>query len=313
MGLSQRVTELLERWLGNGEVLTQSSPYVTLGNVTDSAGITDSALNVNQFLNFDTILGATLNPKITGPFGFTAHGISTTTENFITPLRTNINLSNIYYPTTAQKLYLASTSAQDNATGTGASLVGIAGLDANHEEIFDIVQLNGQTGVESNLYFIRANAIYVLDFGSGSVLANGERLPAGNIYLAGTNNFTLGVPTNPMLGIDGTNADTFLQDLANREALYTVPSNKILLIKDYTMNTELSKAARVSIHVRLFGEDFFRMVSPQTLQEGINKLSFDSVFAIPPRTDLQMRTKNNVGTSNAFVAVNFIGALYDVS
>lgn len=273
----------------------------------------DGAVCVNEFIDFDTVLGVGLNEKVSGPGGFTAHGISTTTENFITPLRTNINLSNIYYPTSAQKLYLASTDAQDNASGTGASLVGIAGLDANYEEIFDVVQLNGQTGVESNLDFIRANAIYVLTFGSGSVLVNGERFPAGNIYLAGTNNFTLGVPTNPMLGIDGTNADTFLQDLANREALYTVPANRILLIKDYTMNTELAKSARVSIHVRLFGEDFFRMVSPQTLQEGVNKLSFDTVFAIPPRSDIQMRTKNNTGSSDAFVAVNFTGALYDAS
>lgn len=313
MGLSQRVTELLERWLGNGELVAQSSPYVTIGDLTDSAGITDSGLNVNQFLNFNTVLGAGLNPKITGPGGFTAHGTSTTTENFITPLRTNINLSNIYYPTTAQKLYIASTSVQDNATGTGASLVGISGLDANHEEIFDVVQLTGQTAVESNLDFIRANAIYVLTFGSGSVLVNGERLPDGNIFLAGTNDFTEGVPTDPMLGIDGTNLDPFLQDLANREALYTVPANKLMLMTDYTMNTELAKAARISIHVRLFGEDFFRMVSPQTLNEGVNELSFDTVFAIPPRSDIQMRTKNKTGTSDAFVAVNFTGALYDVS
>lgn len=273
----------------------------------------DDAVCINEFVDFDTVLGVGLNEKVSGPGGFTAHGISTTTENFITPLRTNINLSNIYYPTSAQKLYLASTSSQDSASGTGASLVGIAGLDTNYEEIFDVVQLNGQTGVESNLDFIRANAIYVLTFGSGSVLVNGERFSAGNIYLAGTNNFTLGVPTDPMLGIDGTNADTFLQDLANREALYTIPANRILLIKDYTMNTELAKAARVSIHVRLFGEDFFRMVSPQTLQEGVNKLSFDTVFAIPPRSDIQMRTKNNTGSSDAFVAVNFTGALYDAS
>lgn len=282
-----------------------------VGNAGET--IVNKAISVNQFLDFYTIAGVGLNEKLSGPDGFNAHCISTTTENFMTPLRTNINLSNIYYPEAAQKLYVASTSAQDNPSGTGASIVGIAGLDKDHNEIFDFVTLNGQTGVETNLDFIRSNAYYILSFGTGNVQVNGERFSAGNIFLAGTNNFTAGIPTNPMLGIDGTNAEQFLRDTANREALYTVPANKVLLMRDYTANTELSKAARISTHVRLYGEDFFRMLSPQTLQEGVNKLSFDSVFAIPPRSDIQMRTKNNTGTSDAFVSIGFTGVLYDIS
>lgn len=313
MSLSNRVTELLERWLGSGERLEQTSPYVTIGDTTDSAGVTDSALNVNEFADFNTVLGAGLNPKVSGPAGPTAHCISTTVENFVTPLRTTINLSNVYYPTIAQKLYMLSTSTEDNPAGTGAAIVGISGLDSGYNQIFDIVTLDGITPVETNLEFIRANACYILSFGSGNVITADERFAAGNLYISGTANLTGGLPDDPMLGIDGTTTDVYLRDIANREGLYSVPNNKVLIMNDYTCTTELSKNCKIGVHVRLFGEDFFRMVSPQTLNAGVSKLSFDSVFAIPPRSDIQIRTKNVSGGSNEFVSVNFVGHLYDIS
>lgn len=268
---------------------------------------------IKNMLDFNTVLGAGLNPKLTAGAGFTSNGISTTTENILTPLYNDINLSNIYYPPTAQKLWVVSTDAQDNPTGTGASLLGISGLDTNYNEITDVVQLNGITPVETNLDFIRANACFILGYGTGNVKINDERFPAGNLFVSGTSDLTGGLPDDPMIGVDGTNADDFLKETANREAIYTVPDNKIFIMKDYTCNTELSKTARLAIHVRLYGEDFFRMIPPQTLSEGVNKLSFDSIFALPPRTDIQGRVKNNTGTSNSFVYLNFVGHLYDIS
>lgn len=47
MGLSQRITQLLESWLGEGECLPQISPRVSISDGTNEVKVTNNALDVN--------------------------------------------------------------------------------------------------------------------------------------------------------------------------------------------------------------------------------------------------------------------------
>lgn len=87
---------------------------------------------------------------------------------------------------TALRLKVSSSSADDTAVGTGARTVYVGGLDANHNEISEVVTLNGQTAVLTTQSFLHINSAYVATAGS-SLSA------AGDIYF-GDGVVTAGVP-----------------------------------------------------------------------------------------------------------------------
>ena len=62
-----------------------------------------------------------------------------------------------YYPSTAAALNVVSTNANDTAAGTGARTVRVTGLDANWNEISEIVTLNGLTPVQTVNSYLRAD------------------------------------------------------------------------------------------------------------------------------------------------------------
>ena len=76
-------------------------------------------------------------------------------------------------PTVALQMKVSSSSANDTASGTGARTVYVAGLDANHNEISEIVTLNGQTAVLTTQFFLHINEAYVATAGS-SLSAEGD-------------------------------------------------------------------------------------------------------------------------------------------
>jgi hypothetical protein len=49
------------------------------------------------------------------------------------------------YPTSAIQMKVSSSSADDSGTGTGARTVVVGGLDADYNEITEVVTLTGQT------------------------------------------------------------------------------------------------------------------------------------------------------------------------
>ena len=89
-------------------------------------------------------------------------------------------------PAAALQMKVSSSSANDTAAGTGARTVFVAGLDANYNEISEIVTLNGQTAVLTTQFFLHINNAYVATAGSGLSAA-------GDIYF-GEGTVTAGVP-----------------------------------------------------------------------------------------------------------------------
>jgi hypothetical protein len=96
------------------------------------------------------------------------------------------NGGTVPHPTAASVLKISSTSANDDAGGTGALTVFIAGVDGNFNIVSETVTLDGQTAVNTVNEYLYVNEFYVLTVGTGG--AN-----AGNIN-AGTGTVTGGVP-----------------------------------------------------------------------------------------------------------------------
>jgi len=88
----------------------------------------------------------------------------------------------------ASKLRIASSSANDSATGTGARTVQVIGINGTGAEYVETVTLNGQNYVETNLEYTEVNYMQVMSVGSGG-------RNAGQIF-AGTGTVTSGQPAN---------------------------------------------------------------------------------------------------------------------
>jgi len=71
--------------------------------------------------------------------------------------------------TTASTIELVSTSANDDVGGTGCNSVVLYGLDANWNEIIEVISLDGLTPVTSSNTFIGLNRIAMFLCGSGQV------------------------------------------------------------------------------------------------------------------------------------------------
>jgi len=263
-----------------------------------------------QIRNLDINSLFALHPSLGGDDGMTAQGLSNTTNNIITSRPTVINLSTLYYPTVAQKIYFASTSIEDNPTGTGAATILIRGLDTNYEDQYEVITLNGQTPVPTVYNYIRLIRLTVLTFGSGNVRVNLDRYSAGVIYAGGSSSFTLGEPTLPMMCIDGSNSDPFLRDIASKESIFTVKEGYFWLINKFTVNSDSAKVILVTLNARLFGEDFFRHSSPLTSSGGETIIDTQTYIPFPPKTDIQMRVYMTV--SSSVTACSIEGKLFDV-
>lgn len=108
------------------------------------------------------------------------------------------------FPASASVMTLYSTSAADTTQS-----VLIEGLDANYNEISEVLVLNGQTGRVSTQAFLRVNQLMVL-----------VDSPVGNIAF-GTGTAIAGVPAN-------TYAYISAGDNISNAAVYTVPAGYTL-------------------------------------------------------------------------------------
>lgn len=90
------------------------------------------------------------------------------------------------WPTVAAPVTVSSTDATDAAAGTGMQQVLVQGLNDQFEEISELVEMNGQTGVATVQSYFRVQR--VVGTRAGAALQN-----AGTMY-AGTGLITAGVP-----------------------------------------------------------------------------------------------------------------------
>lgn len=193
------------------------------------------------------------------------------------------------FPAAASVIKISSSSANDTSAGTGARTVLISGLDANYNEISDIVTLNGQTAVNTSKSFLRINGMTVLTAGSGN--AN-----AGAIY-AGDGIVTAGVPA--------TIYDE-IQVGYNRAltAAYTVPNGYTA----YVVNGGVSAGqdggtAQITGKLVVRNNGISYVTAVATLNNGLAEYNFTLPLVIEQRQTLEARAFGS--SNNNQVAAHF--------
>lgn len=196
-------------------------------------------------------------------------------------------------PAVALQLKVSSSSANDTAAGTGARTVYLAGLDGNHNEISEIVTLNGQTAVLTTKSYLHINDAYVATAGS-SLSA------AGDIY------FGDGVVT---LGVPATVYDLIKFDYNRRiTGSYTVPAGYTGYVSQGLFSAgQPGGTAQVSGRLLTIGTDGIRRTAAiTTVNNGAANYVFEYPLEIPEKTTLEATAQgssNNNEASAMFVVV----------
>jgi hypothetical protein len=210
---------------------------------------------------------------------------------------------------TASKVKVASTSTSDSVTGTGARVVLIAGLDNNFDVQEEIILMNGQTPVESQYTYSRMLEMTCLQFGA-NVDSKGDSMPVGDIF-CGTGTFTLGVPQYPITGIDVSE-----YQVTSRVGIYTVPANKIAILRSIfctttpDMKDDTSLILQLAIRLYGFPENLWFKTSPYVFNGSFQYLP-EFVIPFPSRTDFQVRCATTNAKSK-LVQTELVFELQDV-
>ena len=195
----------------------------------------------------------------------------------------------------AVTMFVSSSSANDANGGTGANTIKIQGLDEDYNEIEEIVALNGQTQVTTQLSYLRVYRAFV-------TLAGSSGTSGGTIYIAASGS-AAGVPTGTVY------ADLSLGNQTHIAA-YTVPAGYTLYLNDINFTAALSQAqktATCNFVSRDFGSNVFRTRFINVLQSNqlITKFEYPQPYA--EKTDLECRVSTN--STNNPIAASFQGVL----
>jgi len=196
-------------------------------------------------------------------------------------------------PAAALQMSVSSSSANDTANGTGARTVFVAGVDANYNEISEIVTLNGQTAVLTAQAFFHINNAYVATAGSGLSAA-------GDIYF-GTGTVTAGVPA--------TVYDLIKFDYNQRiTGSYTVPAGHTAYVSQGLFSAgQPGGSAQVSGRLLSIGTDGVRRTAAiTTVNNGVADYIFEYPIQIPEKTTLEATAQgssNNNEASSLFILV----------
>jgi hypothetical protein len=196
-------------------------------------------------------------------------------------------------PAAALRMKVSSSSANDTAAGTGARTVFVAGLDANYNEISEIVTLNGQTAVLTTQFFLHINNAYVAT--AGSTLS-----AAGDIY------FGDGVVT---AGIPATVYDLIKFDYNQRiTGSYTIPAGYTGYVSQGLFSAgQPGGSAQVSGRLLTIATDGIRRAAAiTTVNNGVADYVFEYPLQIPEKTTLEATAQgssNNNEASAMFIMV----------
>lgn len=146
----------------------------------------------------------------------------------------------------ASTLAVSSSSANDTSAGTGARTIQLMGLDADYNEIEEIVTLNGQTPVVTTALFLRINRAYIVTAGSGEE-------NAGDLYIADDSTaHTAGVP----ITASAIQAKIGVGEGQTLIARYTIPAGFTAYVSDVYMSSGNAKI----VDIRLLRWDHANLV-----------------------------------------------------
>lgn len=192
------------------------------------------------------------------------------------------------YPSAASVMTVSSTSTSDTAEGTGARTILVTGLDANYNEVSEVVTLNGQTPVNTVNSFLRINDMRVLTAGSGE--------SAAGVIAIGTGTVTLGVPAV-------TYSEIANNDNHSLDAVWTVPAGYTAYVYRGTVTSGTANSNQYVVArlvARPFGSVFFT-AAKVSLQTGYIDFDFGIPIVVPEKTDIEARALSS-GSNNVVSA-----------
>ena len=143
-----------------------------------------------------------------------------------------------------------SASVEDAAAGSGLASIRLFGLDANYDEIEEVVALNGTTPVVTTQSFLRVHRVWGVTAGSGATAP---------VTAAGLINITRTTSGEKMAEIVVGEADT-------NQATYTIPRNKIGLLTKLNMSVLKGGGSAVSADLHL------HEITPEGIQLRITEM-----------------------------------------
>lgn len=195
----------------------------------------------------------------------------------------------------AVTMFVSSTSANDNGTGTGARTILIQGLDEDYNEIEETITLNGQTQVATQLSYLRIYRSFV-------TLAGSDEGTSGVIYI-GSSGATGGVPNTTVYASISIGNQTQI-------AAYTVPAGYTLYIDEINFTAAVSQAQKL-VHCKFNSRDYesnvFRTRFVQVIQSNQLIQSFKYPQGFAEKTDLECRVSTD--TNNTAIGASFQGVL----
>jgi hypothetical protein len=203
------------------------------------------------------------------------------------------------YPAAAIQMKVSSSSTDDTGSGTGAQTVFVYGLDADYNEITEVVTLDGQTEVLTAQSFLRVNRAFVVTAGTGATAA-------GTIYV-GTGVVTAGVPATVYAVISlGENQTTM--------AVWTVPAKHTLYVHRGFFSASSNNVAQYVLGKFVFRPQggVFRNAADLTVNSNAIGYDFEIPLALPEKTDIEARAIALSG-SNFYVTASFEGIYIQVN
>lgn len=181
---------------------------------------------------------------------------------------------------------VSAANAADTATGTGARTVLLSGVDANYNEISEVIALNGQTAVNSVNSYLFVNSLQVLTTGSGNT-------NAGIIYV-GTGTVTTGVPATQYIQIP-------VGVCISRAGFYVVPAGYSMVINNFVIsNGTATNASTIKLWSRTASSPYARRT--QITIPALNTMTISAKHVVPEKTFIKC-TGNNVTSTSVITAV----------
>jgi len=187
-------------------------------------------------------------------------------------------------PTSAAVAVVSSTSTADNGVtpSTGALTVNLEGLNANYEEVSEVVTLNGLTTVNSTQTFLRLHRANIVQVGSGGVNAGA---------------ITATVNGNAQVYIDAENGQS-------SQLTYTVPGNKYWVLDAISLGCgrmttgDLDMRMQIRLYNSTLGAyEGWRTVGDFYLYNGGNYRADNTVGQVlPPKTDVRCVLNSSAAT-----------------
>lgn len=196
------------------------------------------------------------------------------------------------FPDVAKIMTVSSESVDDTLAGVGAQTVHIEGLDAEYNQVTEILELAGQSPVSTAHSYLRFSSMRVLTAGASE--AN-----TGAVYY-GEGVVTAGKPAI----VYG------LIDLGNNHNLcghYTVPASQTLYLKNINIFSGSVQPVEVRILVREVGSVFENRWDSH-FAGNLNQ-TYSPPLIFPEKTDL--RTVTAVSAGMAELSVSYSGILID--